>query len=233
MMKTFYALLATGLAVLSASPAFAQANDDQVEPQTPAAAWSGATFELGGGFQHLTDKSYKDIDATAKVDSTSNGAAFGGAIGYDWAVGDRMTLGGEFSLYGSSGKITNTNNLVAGNFNTESVRVGRDIFVGARLGFVLSPKAELITKLGYANTHFGVTGTNGSESLYDGLNANGFRLGVGYERKLTKSLFVKVEYDYSHYGSGQFGYSNSTPDASTFDLHSDTHQLLGSIGIRF
>lgn len=232
-MKTMYALLAAGLAVISANPAFAQEDDDQQAPKTPAEAFSGAHVEASFGWDHLSNKSIKDIDSTAYTTGSSDGVTYGGAIGYDFALTDRVTLGGEFGVYGSTAKWNNTTNFVSGTFNTETVKPGRDIFVGAKLGYALSPKTEIFGKAGYTNTHFSITGDNGSDPLYQGIDANGFRLGAGVEQKLTKSTYVKLEYDYSHYGSGQFNYSNATPDASNFDLHNDRHQLLASVGFRF
>lgn len=231
-MKTIVALLCCGMAVIASSPAFAQ-SDDASGPATPADAFSGAHIEATFGWDHLANKSLKDIDATANVTGTGDGVTFGGALGYDFALTNKITLGGEVGLYGSSTKWNNTENLVSGTFNTQTVKPGRDIYVGAKLGYALSPKTEIFGKAGYTNTHFGVYGTDGSEVLYNNTNANGFRLGAGVEQKLTKATYVKLEYDYSHYGSGQFNYAGTTPDDSNFDLHNDRHQVLASVGVRF
>jgi outer membrane immunogenic protein len=236
-MKTFYALLACGLAVITANPAFAQADDDQVVPQTPASAFSGARIEASIGWDHFSTKSEKEVDLTqidsAQTKASSNGVTYGGAIGYDFGLTDHLTLGAELGVYGGSTRLTNTDNVVSGVFNTAGTRIGRDIFLGARLGYVLNPKNLVYGKLGYANTRFGITGSESGDQLYQGIDANGFRLGAGIEHKLTKLTYVKLEYDFSHYGTGQFNYSNATPDASTFDLHGTQQKLLASVGIRF
>jgi outer membrane immunogenic protein len=231
-MKTIYALLAAGMAVIAATPAFAQATD-QDAATTPAQAFSGAHVEATFGWDHLDNKSYKDIDATAQVQGSSDGVTYGGALGYDFALTNTVTLGAEVGLYGSSAKWNNAANLVAGTFNTAQVNPGRDIYVGGRIGYALSRKTDLFAKAGYTNQRFGVTGTDGTNVTYQAINENGFRLGAGVEHKLTKATYVKLEYDYSHYGSGQFNYANSTPDGSNFDLHNDQHQVLASVGLRF
>ncbi len=231
-MKTIVALLCSGMAVIAASPAFAQGTDAAM-PATAAAAFSGAHIEATFGWDHLANKSIKDIDPTAHVTGTADGVTFGGALGYDVALTDKVTLGGELGLYGASTKWNNTANLVAGTFNTATVKPGRDIFAGAKLGYALSTQTQIFGKAGYTNTHFGIYGTDGSAVLYNGVNASGFRLGAGVEQKLTKATYAKLAYDYSHYGSGQFNYGGSSPDASTFDLHNDRHQLLASVGVRF
>ncbi len=230
-MKILFALFSSGMAVIASSPAFAQ--DDAQVPATPADAFAGAHIEATFGWDHLASKSLKDIDATANVTGSADGVTFGGALGYDFAVTDTVTLGAEFGLYGSSTKWNNTENLVAGSFNTQTVKPGRDLYFATRLGYALSPKTQVFGKAGYTNTHFGVYGTDGNEVLYDGINADGFRLGAGVEHKLTKATYVKLEYDFSHYGSGQFNYAAATPDASNFDLHNDQHQVLASVGFRF
>jgi outer membrane immunogenic protein len=232
-MKTIYALLACGLAVIASSPAFAQSNDAAAQTQTPAQAFSGAHVEATFGWGHLSQTSIKDIDATAYAKGSGSGVTYGGAVGYDVALTPHVTLGAEVGLYGSSARWNNTNNFVAGTFNTETVKPGRDLFVGARLGYAVTPKTQVFGKAGYTNTHFGITGDNGADPLYQGINASGFRLGTGVEQKLTRATYVKFEYDYSHYGSGQFNYYGTTPDSSDFDLHSSRSQILASVGVQF
>jgi outer membrane immunogenic protein len=236
-MKTIYALLNSGLAsalaVIASSPAFAQQADTTGGGQTPAQAFSGATVEATFGWDHLAQKSIKDIDSSAYTKGSGDGVTYGGAVGYDVPLTSNVTVGAEVGLYGSSAKWNNTENLVGGTFNTERVKPGRDLFVGARLGYALSPKTQIFGKAGYTNTHFAIEGTNGADTQYQGLNASGFRLGTGVEQKLTKMTYVKLEYDYSHYGSGQFNYYGNTPDGSNFDLRTSRSQVLASVGVRF
>ena len=228
-MKTIRTLIAT-LLIAPASTAFAQ---DADTGQSPAAGFSGTRIEAFVGWDHLNAKSTKDIDATAQATGSGDAVAYGGAIGYDVALDDHVTLGAEFAAQGTAAKWDNTANLVAGTFNTATVNAGRDLFAGARLGYALGTKTLVYGKLGYANSHFGITATNGTDTLYQGINANGYRLGVGVEHKLNKIAYVKLGYDFSHYGTGQFNFGGSTPDTSNLDLHTDRHQLLAGVGLRF
>ncbi len=232
-MKTIYAFVACGIAAITASPAFAQQGSDQPMAGTPAAAFSGPFVEASVGWDHLANKSTKDIDPTAYTTGTADGVAFGGAVGYDYPVTRNVTVGAEVGIYGSSTRWNNSSNLVAGTFNTASVRAGRDLFVGGKVGYALNRSTQVFGKAGYTNARFGITGDNGNDPQYQAINASGFRLGAGVERKLTRATYVKFEYDYSHYGSGQFNYGGATPDASNFDLHTDRHQVLASVGYRF
>jgi len=231
-MKTLYALLASGLAVIASSPAFAQ-DAGQDAAATPAQAFSGAHVEATFGWDHLNTKSLKDIDSTAEVEAGADGVTYGGAIGYDTALNSNWTAGAELGLYGSSIRWMNTTNLNPGTFNTAQVNAGRDLYIGGRLGYALSRKTQLYAKAGYTNTRFGVYGSDGNDTLYQHIDASGFRLGTGVEQKLTKATYVKLEYDFSHYGSGQFNYLGTTPDGSNFDMHNDQHQILASVGLRF
>ena len=232
-MKTTFALLVCGTALLVASPAFAQDYDDQGElPDTPADYFSGPHIELSAGLDHLGIKSYKDLDATQDFSASKIGLSYGGAFGYDVPLNENLTLGAELGLYSSSNKWTNPN-LAAGKFNTSRVNAGLDVSVGVRLGYALSTKTQVFGKLAYTNTHFGVSGTDGSEVLYEGVSANGARVGIGIEHHLTRQVYVKLEYDRSQYGSGPIDYLKSTPDASTFVLHDSRDQLIGSVGFRF
>lgn len=229
-MKTIYALIASGLAVITSNPAFAQSADAASE--TPAQAFSGAHAEATFGWDHLSQKSLKDNDQAAYSKGSANGVTYGAAVGYDIAVTPHVTLGAELGLYGNSGRWNNTN-LAAGTFNTASVNPGRDAFAGARIGYALTPKTQVFAKGGYVNSHFGVTGENGTDTLHDGFNASGYRLGAGIEQKLTRATYVKLEYDYSHYGSGQFDYYGNATAGGDFDLHSNRSQVLASVGLRF
>jgi outer membrane immunogenic protein len=232
-MKNLYALLVCGTALLVASPAFAQDYDDEADlPDTPADMFSGPHIELSAGLDHVGFKSYKDIDPTQNFSTFKTGAVYGGAIGYDTPLTEQLTIGVELGVTTSSVKYANPA-LTAGTFNAAQINVGRDISFGLRLGYALNNKTQVFAKVAYTNTHFGVTGTDGSEALYDGIAANGARVGIGVERHFTRALYVKLEYDRSQYGSGQFNYRGSTPDASYFDLRNSRDQLLASIGVRF
>lgn len=232
-MKTPVALLVCGTALLFASPAFAQDYDnDGPLPDTPADVFSGPHIELGVGLDHLGFKDYKDIDATQTIDAHKTGLSYGGAIGYDLPLTEHITLGVEFGVSTTTNKYTNTG-LTSGNFNVAQVNAGHDISFGARLGYAFNMKTQVFAKLAYTNTHFGVTGTDGSEVLYEGISANGARLGIGIEHHLTRAIYVKIEYDRSQYGSGPYNYDKTTPDASTFVLRDSRDQLVTSIGLRF
>lgn len=236
-MKTVITLLAAGMALMIANPAFAQDDDDDQDPNVPLTAvqgFGGLHFELTAGWDHLNATSIRTVSSViTQTQGTGSGAAFGGAIGYDIPLTDRVLIGAELGVYGSTAKWNNSANLVANDFNTSIVKVQPDIFVGGRLGFVLNRKTEVYAKAGLSTFHFSAYGTDGSETLHESASATGLRGGIGIERQLSKVTYVKLEYDYTHYGSEQYNFGNATPNASTFDLRGNRQQAMFSVGYRF
>lgn len=233
-MRKITTLLVCSMALIAATPALAQdyGDEDNNLPDTPADVFSGPHVDFGVGLDHLGIKSYKDIDPTSDIFTKKTGLSYGGEIGYDLPLTEHLTLGGELGVTTSSNSYTNPD-LVAEKFNAERIRAGRDIWFGLRVGYALNLKTQVFAKIAYTNTRFGVTGTDGSEVLYDGINANGARAGVGVERHLTRWIYVKLEYDRSQYGSGSYNYTGTTPDDSHFVLHDSRDQLTASVGFRF
>ncbi len=98
---------------------------------------------------------------------------------------------------------------------------------------MLNRKTEVYAKAGLSTFHFSAYGTDGSETLHESASATGLRGGIGIERQLSKVTYVKLEYDYTHYGSEQYNFGNATPNASTFDLRGNRQQAMFSVGYRF
>ena len=235
-MKIVFAILAAGMAAMLTSPAWAQQDDDQ-DPNLPLTAvegFGGLHVEASIGWDHLNTTSIQTISTTiAQTRGTGQGITFGGAIGYDFPLTDKMLLGAELGIYCSTAKWNNVQNLVTGTFDTSLVKPQPDIFVGGRVGYVLNRKTEVFGKAGLSSFHFSSYGTDGSEFLHESASATGLRVGAGIERQLTKTTYVKVEYDYTHYGSEQFNYGDATPNASVYDLRGNRQQALLSLGYRF
>ena len=99
---------------------------------------------------------------------------------------------------------------------------GRDLYVGGRVGYVISPLAMIYAKGGYTNARIESRYTAGTTEFRDHTNLDGFRVGAGLEYNITPTAYVKGEYRYSHYG-----------DVDGYNIDLDRHQLLGGVGIRF
>lgn len=224
-MKTILATLAAGTALAVAAPALAQDG-------SPADGFSGPRVEAIVGYDHHRSGSTKDIDTNADLKQSIDGVTYGGAIGYDVATGSNMTVGVEAELTDSTAKWDN-NNSVPNTFNLGKVEAGRDIYVGARVGYATSPSTLLYVKGGYSNARYTVLGTDGTTELDQRLDTDGWRVGAGVEQKFGSNAFGKLEYRYSNYSKGEFDFNGTSPDSSRFDLDTDRHQVVASVGLRF
>ncbi|WP_448663086.1 outer membrane protein [Sphingomonas sp. CJ20] len=197
-------ILAAALIASSAiaAPAFAQSADS---------GFTGPRAEAVLGWDHVGD------DSTAG--GSRDGLTYGGQIGYDVQAGSAI-LGVEGEVTGSTTRDTANNVLVAG--DRLRAKAGRDLYVGARAGFLASPQAMIYVKGGYTNARFDTTYDSAATGrISDHDNVDGWRVGAGTEYKLNDKVYVKAEYRYSKYNDDKAG----------IDAH--RHQVLGGVGVRF
>lgn len=220
-MKKILAALAVGTA-LPACPAFAQ--DAQ-------AAFTGPRVEATVGWDMSKSGSSVDDDTTRDLDQSIDGLLYGGGVGFDVAMGDTFVVGAEAELTDS--KASADNDGVPNTFNLGRVEAGRDIYVGARAGFVVGERLLVYAKGGYTNARFNLVGTDGTVDLDQRLDTDGWRVGAGAEMALSENAFAKVEYRYSKYNEAEFDFNGETPDSSRFTIDTDRHQVVASVGFRF
>ena len=177
-----------------------------------AAPFTGPRVEALAGYDNLKDGGDGDSEGR-------DGFLYGGAIGYDIQAGG-VVLGADAELTDSTSRARSYNAFVAG--DRFSVNAGRDIYLGGRVGYVISPLAMIYVKGGYTNARVESRYSTGTGDFRDHTNLDGFRVGAGLEYNLTPTAYVKGEYRYSHYG-----------DVDGYDIDLDRHQLLGGVGIRF
>ncbi|MBW6531562.1 outer membrane protein [Sphingomonas citri] len=204
MRKLAFATAAAAFGVALATPALAQNGD-----------FSGPRLEALAGYDNLQDGGDGDSEGR-------EGFTYGALLGYDFQRGN--------IVYGIDGEITDAttksrsyNEVTAG--DRFSVEAGRDLYVGGRLGYVISPAAMIYAKGGYTNARVESRyqpNTGADSELVDKADLDGFRLGAGLEYKLTPTAFVKGEYRYSHYG-----------EIEGYNIDLDRHQLMAGLGIRF
>lgn len=223
-MNKFYAILAAGT-VLGSTPALAQDG-------SPAASFEGPRIEALVGYDRHRSGSEVDIDDTRDLKQTIDGVTYGAGIGYDFAAGDQFVIGAEAEITESSASWDN-NNSQPNVFNLGRVNAGRDIYVGGRLGYAVSPETLIYAKAGYTNARYSLQGTDGTTNLRQRLDTDGYRVGAGVEQKLGTNAFVKLEYRYSNYSEGEFDFNGDVPDSSRFDLDTDRHQVMTGVGYRF
>jgi len=220
-MKKILAALAVS-PVLSAAPALAQ--DAQ-------ATFTGPRIEATVGWDKSRSGSSVDNDVTRDIDQSIDGLVYGGGIGFDAAIGESAVIGAEAELTDSTANADNEG--VPNTFNLGRVEAGRDIYVGARAGLIVGEKMLVYVKGGYTNARFNLVGTDGTVSLDQRLDTDGWRIGGGVETAIGENAFAKVEYRYSNYNEGEFDFNGTTPDSSRFRIDTDRHQVVASVGFRF
>lgn len=145
------------------------------------------------------------------LDSTS-GLLYGAAAGYDFGVSDKIFLGLQAGISGSTAEEC---------FEGICANTGRDIEVLARFGGNVGSKTALYALAGYANSRFGAS----FEGLSAGTNLNGLRLGAGVQQGFGGNTYGKLEYRLTSYG-------DSSVEGETVE-GGDRHQVSVSFGIRF
>lgn len=215
--------LAAIAAAAIATPAFAQ---DGPPSSGGASAFNGPRAGVILGYDALEPGS---VQGSAISDREgASGFLYGGDIGYDKTIG-RLVIGAEAEITGSTSKVTNDpfNGLGFGR-----VKAGRDIYVGGRVGALLSPTTLLYAKAGYTNGRLDLLAGDGTTETGSHFNLDGYRLGAGIEKALTPHTYAKIEYRYSNYGDARLEYPSGN-NTNNFSVDTDRHQVAVGVGFRF
>lgn len=176
----FKYVIAAALATAT-TPAFAQDAD---------VAFGG--FKIGG---------LAGLDSVTIDDGTDSGSEenilYGFTAGYDIDLGTVILgLEGEFSE--SSVSLQEEDVLADG--DSGELSAGRDIYVGGRLGAKIGGSGIAYVKGGYTDARVELEYSDGIDSLSEGDNLGGFRIGGGAEFSIGANIGMRVEYRYSDYG---------------------------------
>lgn len=200
------ALAATFAAGILAQPAMAQ--DDANTVGSNGTSFRGIRVEANaGGDRFQSEGNHND-----KI-------GYGGTIGFDGQIGEKLVIGAE----GSYWRANNWNQNVTGlsNGNTIAHKSFEEYGAAVRAGVLVTPQFLVFGKAGYVNgeQRRSITGPTGAGLVYDHYNADGYQVGGGVEYSLSQSrtpLYVNAQYVYSDY----FG-------------HSARQRVMAGIGIRF
>ena len=181
------------------------------------------------GYDALQPGSTEDSDIRGD-DQTADGLVYGGDIGYDYQMRN-MVFGIEGELTGSTSKVNN-NPVDPNAFGYGRVKAGRDIYVGARVGALLSPTTLLYAKAGYTNGRLDLIRRDTNVTTDRHYNLDGYRVGAGIEKSMGGKAYVKAEYRYSNYGDARLEYPNGA-NTDNFSVDTDRHQVVVGAGVRF
>ena len=219
MKKGLALIAATSLTAVSA-PAFAQDTE-----------FSGPWVAGVAGYDINKAGSSQDDDVNEDRDESVEGLMYGAAAGYDIDLGT-MVVGAEAELTDSKADTDYDNNF--NTFGLGALDAGRDLYVGARAGFKATPSTLIYGKAGYTNARYNYVGGDGTTNYNQNLDTDGWRLGAGIEQKFGAMTFGKIEYRYSNYKEGEIDFeAQNIADSDRFDIDTDRHQIVASVGIRF
>lgn len=222
MKKGFALILASATAASLAVPAAAQDNSP----------FTGFRVEGVGGFDISQAGSSEDNDINENDDQSAEGFVYGVGVGYDVAVGG-VVLGLEGELTDSTADAEFNEDGDFGNFGLGRVSAGRDIYVGARAGILVTPSTLAYVKGGYTNARFDTLARDGETETSRDIDTDGFRLGAGVEQSISQNAFVKVEYRYSNYSDAEVNFEEFSDPVREFSIDVDRHQVMAGVGLRF
>jgi outer membrane immunogenic protein len=201
-MKKIIAVSAVALAASFAAPAMAQ---------DAGVAFDGPYVAAMAG--------YDNINIETPIGSGSDdGILFGGVVGFDKNI-NGVVLGVEGEYADSNVKESVENVLTLG--DRASLKTGRDLYAGIRLGGEIVPGFLIYAKGGYTNAKVKASYEDANVLVTGSDRLEGYRLGAGVETNVSGFL-ARLEYRYSDYGH----YENT-------GLQPDRHQVAALIGYRF
>lgn len=183
MSKRFVIVPALVLAAV-ATPALAQESGD----------FTGPRIGVIGGWDNVQHSG-----------DNASGFTYGATAGYDAAIGP-VRIGPEVEISDSTQK-----KKFGSGTTRYTERADRDLYAGARIGYVVSPSFLLYGKVGYTNAQFTIREDGNHRD-----DRSGVRAGVGGEYAVTSNVYLTGEYRYSNY-SGNYS----------------RNQILGGVGVRF
>lgn len=223
-MKKILACLVAGTAMAAAAPAMAQ-------NAAPADPFAGFHVEALMGYDISKAGSSVDDDVNEDNDQSIDGLAYGVGAGYDLRFGN-VVVGPEAEVTWSTAKTKFDDGDFEG-FGIGNVKTNRDLYLGARIGYVVTPKTMIYAKGGYTNAKFDVRNASGTITTNRDIDADGWRIGAGVEQAVTSNVFAKLEYRYSNYEKGELDYTGDFADGQRFNLDLDRHQVMAGVGVRF
>lgn len=202
---TLATLAAAGLA---AQPALAQDNSN------------GEVASNGTSFRGIRVEGNIGADRFQSQGNHNDKFGFGGTVGFDGTIGNKIVIGAEGSFWkpGSG----NENNTLLGNGNTVDHKAFEEWGAAVRAGYLVTPQFLVFGKAGYVNgeQRKSINGPAGNNLVYDHYRADGYQVGGGVEYTVMPDMATPV------YVNAQYVYSNYHGDTSR-------QRVMAGVGIRF
>jgi outer membrane immunogenic protein len=163
---------------------------------------------------------------------------FGVELGYDAQIGSSFVLGGYLGADLSDADMCAE--LIEDDLACTSLK--RTFTVGARAGVPIGETTLIYVKGGYSNGRFETTydaDVTDNEDDEPGVieefagSQDGYHLGGGVELGLTQSLYAKLEYVYTDFGSRSHLLEDMEAGDPGLRVSHDRHQVVAGVGLRF
>jgi len=206
MRKVLFSALALGLTALTAQAAFAQ---DTTTPDSNS-TFRGIRIEGNAGGDRFQSQGHHN-----------DRFGFGGTIGFDGVIGDKIVIGPEGSYWHANDGSENCSGGQTG--GTICHKSFEEWGAGVRAGYLVTPNFLVYGKGGYVDNEQRkrFTAPAGQTGFYDHFRTDGYQVGGGVEYSLGRDvmkmpLFVGAQYVYSQYND-----------------HTSRQRVMGSIGFHF
>ncbi|WP_084583081.1 outer membrane protein [Sphingomonas azotifigens] len=143
---------------------------------------------------------------------------YGGTIGFDGQIGERIVIGAEGSYWRASDW---TENCSAASGGTVCHKSFDEYGAAVRAGVLATPQLLIFAKGGYVNNEQRKRLDTPTGGYYDHFNTDGYQVGGGVEYSLTGEqtrmpLYANVQYVYSQYSD-----------------HTARQRVMAGVGLRF
>lgn len=165
-----------------------------------------------------------------------NGVAYGVELGYDFQLGESFVAGAYGGVDLSDSSICSE--LVEDDLACADL--GRTFTLGVRAGVPIGPNSLIYAKGGYSNGKLDLSydpdvtdndDEDPGEIAVFSENRDGYHVGAGTEIGISSSIYAKLEYVYTDYGSGS--YVLDEEEEVSFNVKTDRHQVFVGLGMRF
>lgn len=204
------ALAALTVAGVLAQPAFAQ---DATPTGTEVAA-------NGTGFRGIRLEGNVGGDRFQSEGNHNDKFGYGGTVGFDGTLGERIVIGAEGSYWNPGNGNQNSTALTGG--RTIDHKAFEEWGAAVRAGYLVTPQFLVFGKAGYVNgeQRKRIEGPTGDTLAYDHYRADGYQVGGGVEYTVMPQGRLPV------YVNAQYVYSN-------YNGNSGRQRLMAGVGVRF
>ena len=184
-----------------------------------------AGFYVAGGLGHNGVGSRvlgpREAGSVLDADFRAQGFALAGFAGYGFVI-NRIYLGAEGEADGSWSGWDHRREPGGSDFTQDKVYS----FGGAaRLGYVVADRALIYGRFGAVLSRFRATFQEGAQSLEQNTSRVGLRFGMGLEIPLNRSIFARLDYSHTRYGSYTVNHVNGV------EVHKPNENLVRLVAV--